>query len=305
MKRVKQLIVITLCLLLNITTVFASTKTIERTEENEYGVNKHWNITNSNKQNIKKTPYVNANEKVYDYADILSEEEEKEVYEKINKFIKETHIDMVFVSIDMPYYNDKQNEDYAADFYDYNDFGIDFEHYSGILLLRNKYSSDPYFDMYTFGDAQLYFNQTRYDDILDTIYEYFYQDNNYPKGLEIFINKCKKYYDSGYASNYKYSYIDENGYIHQNYHVPYLACGIGASVITLITMLILVRKNKMVRKAITANEYLDKGSIKYTQSMDQFVRSHTTHYTVSSSSGGGSHGGSSGGGHSSGGGRHG
>ena len=70
-------------------------------------------------------------------------------------------------------------------------------------------------------------------------------------------------------------------------------------------MLILVSKNKMVRKAITANEYLDKGSINYTQSMDQFVRSHTTHYTVSSSSGGGGHGGSSGGGHSSGGGRHG
>ena len=88
-------------------------------------------------------------------------------------------------------------------------------------------------------------------------------------------------------------------------YIPYLDCGIGASVITLITMLILVRKNKMVRKAITANEYLDKGSINYTQSMDQFVRSHTTHYTVSSSSGGGSHGGSSGGGHSSGGGRHG
>ena len=33
MKRVKQLIVITLCLLLNITTVYASTKTIERTKE--------------------------------------------------------------------------------------------------------------------------------------------------------------------------------------------------------------------------------------------------------------------------------
>ena len=182
---------------------------------------------------------------------------------------------------------------------------IDFENYSGILLLRNKYSQDPYFDMYTFGNAQLYFNQSRYDDILDTIYDYFKNDKNYPKGLEIFVNKCKSYYDKGHAAIYRYSYVDKDGYIHKNYHIPFFACTIGAGIITLITMLILVSKNKMVRKAITANEYLDKGSINYTQSMDQFVRSHTTHYTVSSSSGGGGHGGSSGGGHSSGGGRHG
>lgn len=305
MKKIKQLILIALCLFINTTTIFASTQKFERTEENNYGVNKHWKITNNNIKNVKATPLVNSNEKIYDYADILTAEEEKEIYKKIEKFVKETHIDMVFVSVDMAYYSDSQNENYAADFYDYNDFGIDFENYSGILLLRNKYSKDPYFDMYTFGNAQLYFSQTRYDDILDTIYEYFYQDKDYPKGLEIFIDKCKNYYDQGYASKYKYSYVDKDGYIQERYHVPYFICTLVASVVTLITMTILVKKNKMVRKAITANEYLDKGSINYTQSMDQFVRSHTSHYTISSSSGGGSHGGSSGGGHSSGGGRHG
>lgn len=305
MKKLKQLIIITICLLINITIVSASTKTYERTEENKYGVNKHWNITNNNIGNVKNTPYVNANEKIYDFANILTEEEEKEIYERINNFIKETHIDMVFVSIDMPYYNDSQNEEYAADFYDYNDFGIDFTNYSGILLLRNKYSRDPYFDMYTFGDAQLYFSQARHDDILDTIYDYFYKDNDYPKGIKTFIKKCKHYYDKGYAPIFRYSYVDKDGYIHENYHVPYLLCGLGSVVISLITMLILIKKNKMVRKAITANEYLDKNTINYTQCSDNFIRSHTTHYTVSSSGGGGSHGGSSGGGHSSGGGRHG
>ena len=305
MKKIKQLLLIALCLFINTSTILASTHEIERTEENKYGVNKHWNINSSNIGKVKKTPYVNANEKVYDFADILTPEEEKEVYEKIDKFIKETHIDMVFVSIDMKYSYDEQNEDYAADFYDYNDFGIDFENYSGIVLLRNHYKTDPYYDMYTFGNAQLYFDQTRYDDILDTIYDYFKDDANYVKGIDIFVNKCKKYYDSGYAWKYRYSYVDKDGYIHKNYHVPYATCTLGASLITLITMIILVSKNKMVRKAITANEYLDKGSINYTQSIDQFIRSHTTHYTVSSSSGGGSHGGSSGGGHSSGGGRHG
>lgn len=305
MRKLKQLIIITICLLINIELVSASTKTYERTNDNKNGVNKHWDITNKNIGNVKNTPYVNANEKIYDFADILTEEEEKEIYERIEKFIKETHIDMVFVSIDMAYYNDSQNEEYASDFYDYNDFGIDFENYSGILLLRNKYSRDPYFDIYTFGNAQLYFSQARYDDVLDSIYDYFYQDNDYEKGLEVFIKKCKKYYDKGYAPKYKYSYVDKDGYIHEHYHIPYAMCILGASVISLITIIILIKKNKMVRKAITANEYLDKNTINYTQSMDQFIRSHTTHYTVSSSGGGGGHGGSSGGGHSSGGGRHG
>lgn len=305
MRKLKQLLLIALCLFINIKTINASTHELERNDGNNYGVNKHWKITNNNIENVKKTPYVNVNEKVYDFADILTDEEEKEVYEKINQFIKETHIDMVFVSIDMKYSYDEQNEDYAADFYDYNDFGIDFENYSGIVLLRNHYKTDPYYDIYTFGNAQLYFDQTRYDDILDTIYPYFKNDTNYVSGIDIFVNKCKKYYDSGYAKKYKYSYVDKDSFIHRNYHLPIFACTLGAGLITLITMLILVRKNKMVRKAIKANEYLDKGSINYTQSLDQFIRSHTTHYTVSSSSGGGGHGGSSGGGHSSGGGRHG
>jgi hypothetical protein len=67
-------------------------------------------------------------------------------------------------------------------------------------------------------------------------------------------------------------------------------------------MLIMIKKNKMVRKATTAGQYLNQGSINYTQKVDQFTHSHTTHYTVSSSSGGGgSHGGSSGFGHGGGG----
>ena len=63
----------------------------------------------------------------------------------------------------------------------------------------------------------------------------------------------------------------------------------------------------MIRKATSASAYLNKDSVNYTQHVDQFINSHTTHYTVSSSSGGGGgfSSGSSGGGHSSGGGRHG
>ena len=277
----------------------------DRNDSNNWGVNKHWDINSNNLRNVQSTPLVDSSKKIYDFADILTAEEEKEIYAKIEQFIEKTNMDMVIVSVDMPYSVDSKNEDFAADFYDYNDFGIDFSKYSGTLLLRNNYSRDKYYDMYTFGDAQLYFDQSRYDDILDGIYSYF-TSSNYVDGMSKFISRCSSYYDNGYAYKYRNAYVDFDGYIQYNYHVPVFMCLVGSSIITLITMCILVKKNKMVRKATTASQYLVKNSINYTEHTDQFVNSHTTHYTVSSSSGGGgSHGGSSGGGHSSGGGRHG
>ena len=303
----KKILVFIFCLFINIFIVKADVKTYDRLESNNWGVNKHWNINSSNLNNVKNTPIVDPSVKVYDFADILSDTEEKEVYNLIINFIEKTNMDMVFVSIDMPYTYDSKNEDYAADFYDYNDFGINFDNYSGILLLRNNYESDKYYDMYTFGDAQLYFDQSRYDIILDDIYSDF-KGGEYLSGIKTFVSKCTSYYDRGYASIYKYSYVDKDGYIRKNYHVPVFICLLSSSLITLITMIILVSKNKMVKRATLANAYLDKGSINYTEKTDQFLHSRTTHYTSSSSSGGsggGSHSGSSGGGHSSGGGRHG
>ena len=84
----------------------------ERTESNNYGVNKKWNINSSNLEIIKNTPYVDASKKIYDYVDLLSDEDEGEINSLINGFIKETGLDFVFVSIDMPYSNDYENEDY-------------------------------------------------------------------------------------------------------------------------------------------------------------------------------------------------
>ncbi len=316
MKKLRYLFVFIFCLFLTFFNVRAldiynvdysksNVSVIERTESNKWGVNKHWNINSSNLDNVKSIPYVDSSLKVYDFADILTDSEEKEIYNKIQNFIEHTNMDMVFVSIDMSYSYDSKNEDFAADFYDYNDFGLNSSNYSGILLLRNNYSSDRYYDMYVFGDAQLYFDQSRADDILDSIYSDFV-NKKYLNGISSFISKCSSYYDRGYVYKYRHAYVDSDSYIRFNYYIPIIPCLGGSLFITLIVMLILISKNKMIRKATTASEYLDKDSVNYTKHLDQFTHSHTTHYTVSSSSGGGgSHGGSSGGGHFSGGGRHG
>lgn len=294
----------------------ASTQTYDRTTLENYGVNKKWEITNKNKSNVLASKKVDASEKIYDFSDILTNEEEKILYDKIINFIEQYNTDLVILTDNLPYTIDEANETYAVDFYDYNDFGLNFERYSGIILFRNTYESDKYYDIYIFGDAQLYFNQSRKDELLDGIY-YELKNGIYLDGFEQFISYCEKYYKLGIPMDLKNYHVDEMGYLVYEkppYKIPVSAIIISDAIFVLITMLIMAGKNRMVRQKLETMNYYNKSSLKFSRKVDNFVREYVTSHTRetssgSSSSGGGGHyhssSGSSGGGHSSGGGRHG
>lgn len=308
----KRKLCLIICLFLLLPTfVFAATETKMRIKANNYGVSKKWDMSSwSRIYRALDTPYVDASEKIYDYSNILSSDDKTDLKLQMDKFIKKTGFDIVFVSVDLEYSSDSTNENYAADFYDYNDFGLDDEYYSGVLLLRNTYESDPYFNIYTFGNAQLYFTYERLESILDDIYPYFKGGVDYKGGIELFINKLSNYYDEGKPFDVRNDTLDEYGNVIKGFYPPYVVAIIGAIIVSSIVVSVQIRKNKMVKKATTAFDYLDKNSINYTVKKDRFLRSHTSSYKTSSSSGGSSGGGghstgSSGGGHSSGGGRHG
>ncbi len=288
-----------------ITPVFAKEPTTyDRSSLDNLGVNKKWKITNQNKDDVENTPCVDASEKIYDFSGVLTEEEYDQLKEQLEAYIKKTKMDAVIVITSFPYTDDEENEEYAANFYDYNDFGIDFEKYSGTLFLRNTYEKEPYFYMCTFGNAQLYYDDQRRDVILEDVYQEIHE-SEYLEGFTEYIDYLNSYYKKGIALK-KYK-IDENGVLQKKYVYPFIPIFLISSITTLVIMLFLVKKNKMVMKATQAEAYLDQASIKITNKQDQFLTTHTTHYTVSSSSGGGgggSHIGSSGGGHS-GSGRHG
>ncbi|MDD6272139.1 MAG: hypothetical protein PUA90_01275, partial [bacterium] len=80
-------------------------------------------------------------------------------------------------------------------------------------------------------------------------------------------------------------------------------------VTTLIIMIIILSKHKMIKQTIEASIYIDENSIKYTKKEDNKIQDYTRSYSnstsSSSSSNGGSSIGSSGRGFTSGGGRHG
>lgn len=286
---------------------YASTQQMNRTEENNYGVNKKWDMNEERIRYALKTPYVDAREKIYDFSNILTNEEEEELYHLILAYEELTGFSLVFLSDNISYSSDKKNEDYAADFYDYNDFGLENSYYSGVIIFRNTYKADPYYGVYYFGEAQLYYSEERNNILLDSIYNDF-RSANYMEGLERLIKDMSNYYKEGKDPYIKHYTLDENGVLIKKYVPPFLLATLLSIILTVIFLGITISKNKMVKKAVVATQYLNKESVSITEKKNQFLHSHVTHYTISTSSGSsssrGGHSGSSGGGHS-GGGRHG
>ena len=102
--------------------VLASTNTFTRTIEKPL-VPADVLVREDNIQDIMKTPAVSASEKIYDYADLYSEQQEKDLFKKITDFIDESKIDVAIVTTNNQ--NGYGIRDYAYNFYDYNDFKIE------------------------------------------------------------------------------------------------------------------------------------------------------------------------------------
>ncbi len=157
-----RLVLVTLCLLLlPITLTKAQVTTKVRTANNNYGVKKNWDMTSERIEYAKQTPYVDASEKIYDFSDILTDEEEKALYDRIIPMIEEYKMEIIILTYDYPYSQDMDNSYFVSDFYDFNDFGLDFTGYSGVVLFRNTYEKDPYYDMLSFGAAENKFTSSR------------------------------------------------------------------------------------------------------------------------------------------------
>ena len=91
MKRIIRIIVLSLLLILPLS-LKAEVNLKERTESNNYGVNKKWKITESNINNVKSTKYVDSSEKIYDFSNVLNEEEKNELKSLIDDYINKTQI---------------------------------------------------------------------------------------------------------------------------------------------------------------------------------------------------------------------
>ncbi len=289
---VKYFLIAIVSFLFHITSVFASTNVYERSVD-DYRVADWVQVTDSNKDSILNTPSVDASEKVYDFANLLTDSEEKDIYYQVQDFIMEHDMDLAIVTIDS---NNKRSQvEYADDFYDYNDFGIGSSR-DGVLFLIDMQYRQIY--MSTTGDAIQMYSDYRIDQIMNAIYQYM-TDTDYFNGISNFIDELSYYASVGYPE------MDEASRLSVGQCLKYGA--IISAIATFIIMLVLVNKNKLVRPATTAREYLDKESVVVNNYGDIFMGSNTVKHKIehSSSSSGGSSTHSSSSGSSHGGGGHG
>jgi uncharacterized protein len=151
--------------------------------------------------------------------------------------------------------------------------------------------------MSTTGNAQLYFSDSRINYILDNIYADIHAGRYY-EGFSKWISYSDSYVKQGLPSTASNYYLDNSGNLKRvrpKYHPPIAFALLIALAVAGTIIGVMISKNKMVKKASKAGEYIDQNSINITKREDTFLRSHTTSYTISSSSGGSHHGG----GHSS------
>ncbi len=301
----KLLLVLLLFVLVVPTIAYASTNVLERDDTLNV-----WDDIDKSKYrtDILNTPRVDEKEKVYDYANLFTDEEEKQIFDKIQNYIEEYKMDLVVVTID---HNNKiSTERYGEDFFIFNYFGFEDKKRSGSLFIIDMDQRN--YHLITSGSMILYLDDNRVDDILDAVF-YDVKNGKYFDAVSNVISRLN-YYGTSVPSSNAHVYIDPNGVPHKEKSPSVFLSLIIASVVAGFVVGINISKHKGIKIAENANDYLDSSKTDVYKKSDKLISTHTSVTTIPKdppSSGGGSHhiGGSSfhsgGGGHSfGGGGRH-
>ena len=225
---------------------------------------------------INNVKAFNTSLKVYDYAQVLTVEEEQNLKRNIDLYIANHNMDMALVTVK---HHEKLNTmNYADDFYDYNGFGIG-PNYDGVIFVIDFTFGYTDIWMSTTGKAISMYTDSRIDSILDFVaskknYGYYEMFNAFINKTNYFANEGIPTYDNSVST------INWGGILITSLIVP------------TIIILILVFKNKMVKKSTVAHIYLLKDSVVINKRSDNFITTHTTSVRIddsSSSSGGRSH----------------
>lgn len=121
-------------------------------------------------------------ERVYDYADVLTDEEEEMLREYIAAYEEQAAMDIVIVILDDDIEDlmgtdwDEAMQEYAEDFYDDNKFGYDEPYGDGVLLLDNWYAGQSGSWITTSGRLVDEYSQEDLDMIFDVMFSQIEDD---------------------------------------------------------------------------------------------------------------------------------
>lgn len=232
-------------------------------------------------------PNVDETLKIYDFANLLTEQEESNLYARAINYTTVYNLDLVLVTINE---NHTNAQNYADDFYDYNNFGIG-NTYDGLLVLIDMDTREFYIS--TTGQAILMYNDYRINSVLDDMTNYM-QNGEYYWALNTSIDSLSNFAQQGIPTENSDSYIDENGdYIYvEHKEYPLLPFLIISTIVATIILIIFINKNKLVKKAYEASSYIEKDKKEIKNLGDIFLTTHTSRVRINTDSGSSSSGGS-------------
>lgn len=244
-------------------------------------------LRNSERQNAECT----TEERVFDQADVLSDDEEEKLRKLIAKRERQTGCDIVLVTLNeslRDYAYERQEYVsaekyvmlYADDFYDEHLFGYDKPQGNGVLLLDNLYREDDgyaYSWLCTTGKAEGKYTNSMIDHLLEKSYRW---------------SKISPY--QGYKAYVNQFYHDMNGFglVNVNFSVPVLLV---VSLVMAVVFVVVNTGSEAGRKTTSAKTYVKGGKVKMNHREDRFIRKNVVQHRIQTNSGGGGHGG--GGGH--------
>lgn len=197
--------------------------------------------------------------KIYDYAQVLTEKEEKSIKTKIDKYIEKYNLDMVVVTV--KYYNQNTLQEYMDEFYNKNQFGIG-DNKDGIIIALDLKNNIKNIDIMNYGIGNNLYSEEEKKEILNEVNK---EDKYYDKILK-FINYSNKYVnknDDNYTTNNILSHIDWISIIVISFIVPTIVIIIG------------LLKNKNIKKEDKADYYVKKDVIDIHKKEDKFITTNT------------------------------
>ena len=226
---------------------------------------------------------------VVDGADVLTDYEEEKLLDILEDIRYDHDFDVVILTVDS--LDGQWPEDYADDYYDYNDYSFD-----GALLLICPSSGDGHITTSGYGIIALT------DAGIDTITDEISHDlswENYYSAFETFAERCDEFVDLAIDGD-PYGYDDMPGDPFPLFESIAISLIVGF-VIALIITLIMKGKLKTVHFQKNASIYVKRGSMNVTHARDLYLYSRVTrtpkprdnHSGTHRSSSGRSHGGGS------------
>lgn len=220
-------------------------------------------------------------ERVYDYADVLTDAEEEKLGNQIAAVEKRLSMDIVIVTFSesvegeeaaekygSPYWEDNMRT-LADDFWDQNGYGYNksFEG-DGMLLLHNWYEGQNGEHLSTSGRAEWNLTNRDIDRLLDRVDRYY--DTNPYRAYSEFVEAVEEAFDDCIRVDFSY----------------FLGAAF-LSTIAAIVYAVMCLSHTKAKDTTAVNAYVVDGKPNINFRRDDFIRKHVTQHHIERSSGGG------------------